>query len=185
MKIFLSFLILIFVSHCKNNIDCELANEKAFSVVFSERDYDKALKLIENCQDQKSLFLKSKIYFKQEKYVDALDIMDAQIKLAEDDHVRYFYKAILNFKIKDTLNFDKNINKALLIMQKKIYSNEYTQDDILNFTFYYLFKTQDKKKLQEELKKMNIAYKNNEDLEFIIENTAKREDAEMFFINSF
>lgn len=182
MKILLSLFILAFVSHCRNNIDCDLANDKAFNVIFTERNYDKALRLIENCQDQKSLFLRSKIYFKQKKYVEALKIMNEQIKLTEEDHVRFFYKAILNFKIGDILSYNQNIDRSLEILQKKISNKKYTKEDLLNYSFYFMFKTSDKDKLYEELKSLDIKL---EEVSFFIEELSTKENYDEFFENSF
>lgn len=172
---------LVFVSNCKNNLDCDLANEKAFNVILEERNYDKALKFIENCQDQKSLYLRSKIYFKQENYVDALKIMNEKIKLAEDDHVRYFYKAILNLKLNDSNNFNQNIDQSLSILHEKIINEKYLTDDLYNYAFYYIFKTQNKEKLYEEFRKLKIE---NDDLTSFVEELSIRESYDEFFENS-
>lgn len=163
-------------------MDCDLANDKAFNVIFTERNYDKALELIENCQDQKSMFLRSKIYFKQENYVEALKIMNDKIKLQEDDHVRYFYKAILNLKTEDTLSYNQNIDRSLRILQKKISNKKYTDEDLLNYSFYFMFKTSNKDQLYEELKTLNIEIK---DVSSFIEELSIKNNYDEFFENSF
>lgn len=166
----------------KNNLDCDLANEKAFNIILEERNYDKALKFIQNCQDQKSLYLRSKIHFKQENYVDALKIMNEKIKLADDDHVSYFYQAILNLKIGDILNYNLNIDKSLEILQKKISKNKYSNDDLLNYSFYFMFKTSDKNQLYKDLKCFDIQ---SEELTSFIEELSIKKNYDAFFEHSF